>query len=295
MTLETPVKIDEPIERLPRVLGPWMATAIIVGVVIGSGIFKKPAQVAETVPETGLALFAWVLCGILTLMGALIIAEIATLYPRAGGVYVFLTEAFGRWAGFLWGWVEFWIIRSASIAALSTMLIEQLHDMVRHLHGMQPNESMFSKEMQVAMTVTLIAVIALVNALGTRLAGMLQLAITTLKVGSLAAIALAPFVVAAWWSAPIVHPETQSQIFWPSDFNLAADSSRFGAALCRNPFRLQTAGSAQAPVAEDIRSPGRNIPIAFIVGVLRGVMLLYGKRRTWRTSSSCRFETRCCI
>ena len=268
-----PVKIDEPIERLPRVLGPWTATAIIVGVVIGSGIFKKPAQVAETVPETGLALFAWVLCGILTLMGALIFAEIATLYPRAGGIYVFLTEAFGRWAGFLWGWVEFWIIRSASIAALSTMLIEQLHDVVRHLRGMQSHESMFSKEMQVAMTVTLIAVIALVNARGTRLAGILQLAITTIKVGSLAAIALAPFVVAAWRSAPIASPETQSEVVWPGSFDLATDPSRFGAALVGILFAYN-GWTGLAPVAEDIRSPSRNIPIAFIVGVLC-VMLLY--------------------
>jgi basic amino acid/polyamine antiporter, APA family len=270
---ELPSKADEPLERLPRVLGPWMATAIIVGVVIGSGIFKKPAQVAETVPETGLALFAWVLCGILTLMGALVIAEIATLYPRAGGVYVFLTEAFGRWAGFLWGWVEFWIIRSASIAALSTMLIEQLHDVCRHLRGMQLHETMFSKELQVAMTVTLIAVIALVNARGTRLAGMLQMAITTLKIGSLAAIALAPFVLAAWRSAPIVHPATQSDIVWPAAFSLAGVSSRFGAALVGILFAYN-GWTGLAPVAEDIRSPSRNIPIAFIVGVLC-VMLLY--------------------
>ena len=273
MTLETPVKIDEPIERLPRVLGPWMATAIIVGVVIGSGVFKKPAQVAETVPETGLALFAWILCGILTLMGALIIAEIATLYPRAGGIYVFLNEAFGRWAGFLWGWVEFWIVRSASIAALSTMLIGQLHDLVRHLRGLQLHESLFPQEMQVAMTVTLIIVIALVNARGTRLAGMLQLAITTIKVGSLAAIALAPFVIAAWNSAPIAHPQTQNEIVWPSEFSLFGDASRFGTALVGILFAY-SGWTGLAPVAEDIRSPGRNIPIAFIAGVLC-VMLLY--------------------
>ena len=273
MPIETPIADDQPVERLPRVLGPWMATAIIVGVVIGSGIFKKPHQVATLIPETGLALSAWVLCGILTLMGALILAEIATLYPRAGGVYVFLREAFGRWAGFLWGWVEFWIIRSASIAGLSTMMVDQLNHVVRQLRKLQPNEDPFSSDMRLAMTIAIIGVIALVNARGTRLAGMLQLAITTLKVGSLAAIALAPFVVAGVFGEPVVRPEVMNDVVWPSTFDLSSDASRFGAALV-GIFFAYNGWSGLAPVAEDIRDPGRNIPIAFIVGCV-AVMVLY--------------------
>ena len=136
MPLEMPVTDNQSVERLPRVLGPWMATAIVVGIVIGSGIFAKPKQVAQTIPETGVALAGWVLVGILTVIGALIIAEIATIYPRAGGIYVFLREAFGRWAGFLWGWVEFWIIRAASISALAAMFVDQLHDVVRQARGL---------------------------------------------------------------------------------------------------------------------------------------------------------------
>src|SRR5580658_8369498 len=116
---------------LPRVLGPWIATAIVVGTVIGSGVFKKGRNVAENVPEFGMAMAVWVLGGLLALLGAFALAEIAVLFPRAGGNYVFLREAYGRWAGFLWGWVEFWIIRSASIAALATMFTESLHDVLR--------------------------------------------------------------------------------------------------------------------------------------------------------------------
>src|SRR5215212_6270813 len=106
--------------HLVRVLGPWMATAIVVGTVIGSGVFKKGKNVAENVPEFGLAISVWVLGGVLALLGSLAIAEVAVLFPRAGGNYVFLREGYGRMAGFLWGWVDFWIIRSASIAALAT-------------------------------------------------------------------------------------------------------------------------------------------------------------------------------
>src|SRR4051812_19426166 len=116
---------------LVRVLGPWMATALVVGTVIGSGVFKKARNVAEGVPEFGLAMAVWVLVGLLALLGALAIAEVAVLFPRAGGNYVFLREAYGRMAGYLWGWVEFWIIRSASIAALATMFTESFHDILK--------------------------------------------------------------------------------------------------------------------------------------------------------------------
>src|SRR6266481_3649148 len=112
---------------LVRALGPLMGTAVVVGTVIGSGVFKKPQVVAENVPYFGLAATVWVLGGLLALLGALSLSEVSVLYPKAGGNYVFLREGYGRLFGFLWGWVEFWIIRSASIAALATICSEQLH------------------------------------------------------------------------------------------------------------------------------------------------------------------------
>src|SRR5205823_6377865 len=119
--------------KLERVLGPWMATALVIGTVIGSGVFKKPQAVATNVPEFGLGMLAWVLVGVLALFGSLSLAEVAVLFPRAGGNYVFLREAFGRGAGFLWGWVEFWIIRSGSIAALATIFTESLCELIQYL------------------------------------------------------------------------------------------------------------------------------------------------------------------
>src|SRR5262245_15818764 len=116
--------------KLVRALGPVMGTAVVVGTVIGSGVFKKPQVVAENVPFFGMAATIWVLGGVLALLGALALAEVAVLYPKAGGNYVFLREAYGRWAGFLWGWVEFWIIRAASLAALATVFSESLHNML---------------------------------------------------------------------------------------------------------------------------------------------------------------------
>src|SRR5205085_6260170 len=90
--------------QLPRVLGPWMATAVVVGCVIGSGVFKKPYAVAQQLDHFGLIVIAWILVGLLAMMGALAMAEVAVLFPRAGGTYVYLREGFGRLAGFLLGW-----------------------------------------------------------------------------------------------------------------------------------------------------------------------------------------------
>src|SRR6516164_8117326 len=120
-----------PPSGLPRALGAVMATALVVGTVIGSGVFKKPAGIADKVPYTGLVALLWVLGGLLVILGALAYAEVCVLLPRAGGNYVFLREAYGRLFGFLWGWVEFWIIRTASIAALATIFIESLNDILR--------------------------------------------------------------------------------------------------------------------------------------------------------------------
>ena len=135
--------MNPPGQQLPRVLGYVTATAIVVGTVIGSGVFKKASAVAEHVPESGLALLAWVLVGVLTLLGALTLAEVAVIVGKAGGNYAILRDAYGRWAGFLWGWVEFWIIRSGSIAALATDLHRSLHDILRQLHPRRPGHRVF--------------------------------------------------------------------------------------------------------------------------------------------------------
>src|SRR5947199_962361 len=153
---------------LIRALGPLMAVAIVVGTVIGSGVFKKPQVVAENVPYFGLAALVWVLGGTLALLGALSLAEVAILYPRAGGNYVFLREGYGRLAGFLWGWVEFWIIRSASIAALATMFTKSFYAVFCNLYGTSAGEQYLGYWPQRGVTVAVIIALALVNVRGIR-------------------------------------------------------------------------------------------------------------------------------
>src|SRR5262245_2222945 len=182
-------------DRLPRVLGPWMATAIVIGTVIGSGVFKKPYAVAKDVPDFGLAMLAWVLVGILAMLGALALAEVATLFPKAGGNYVFLREGYGRIAGFLWGWVEFWIIRTGSIAALAAVFSESVHDAIRQARDLPTGTMVYGFCEQTALTIAVIAALTLVNIRGVRWGGVLQLIVTTVKVSTLVGVILLPFVV----------------------------------------------------------------------------------------------------
>src|SRR2546426_5780892 len=106
-------------ERLPRRLGLWSAVAVVVGSTIGSGIFRTPASIAQRVDDVPLFLLSWVLGGAVTLCGALTYAELAALFPRSGGIYVFIREAFGPLPAFLFGWAELLIIRPGAYGAIS--------------------------------------------------------------------------------------------------------------------------------------------------------------------------------
>src|SRR5205823_561342 len=162
--------------KLERVLGPWMATALVVGTVIGSGVFKKPHAVAEAVPTFGWAIAAWVFLGVLVMCGGLALTEVIILYPRAGGNYVFLREGYGRLWGFLWGWIEFFVIRSASIAALAAVFTEALHDVLRHESvrsslGLATAGPVLDFWALQGVTIVTIVVLALVNVRGVRWGG----------------------------------------------------------------------------------------------------------------------------
>jgi amino acid transporter len=275
---------------LVRELGPLMAVAVTVGTVIGSGVFKKPQAVAESLPAFGQAAVVWVAGGLLALLGSLALAEVAVLFPRAGGNYVFLREGYGRLAGFLWGWVEFWIIRAASLAALATVFTESLHDILRPSSGA---EALTSWE-RVLLTVAVILALAAVNVRGVRWGGLLQLLITTVKVASLLGIVALPFVVVALGRDPGQRVPTETVGL------LAVDpTAGFPGALPAMGLHQQNMASAVpepslggwltallavlwayhgwmnvAPVAEEVRNPKRNLPLALIGGTLI-VMFLY--------------------
>src|SRR3989449_6693901 len=111
---------------LVRALGPIDATMIVMGSMIGSGIFITSAESARLSGAPGWLLLAWALAGLLTITGALCCSELATMMPRAGGVYVFFREAYGPAIGFLYGWTLFLVVQTGAIAAVAIAFAEFL-------------------------------------------------------------------------------------------------------------------------------------------------------------------------
>src|SRR5437763_1558305 len=115
-----------PTAELPRQLGLWSAIAVVIGITIGSGIFRTPASVTNRLPGP-LPLFGvWIAGGVVALCGALTLAEVAGAFPETGGIYVFIRNAWGRLPAFLFGWSELVIIRAAALGAIATTFAEYL-------------------------------------------------------------------------------------------------------------------------------------------------------------------------
>src|SRR6187431_3160915 len=100
-------------------LGLWDAVSIIIGIVIGSTIYKTPPVIFENVPSAWAGMALWLVGGVVSLIGALCYAELATTYPRSGGDYVYLTRAFGPATGFLFGWAQLAVILTGSTGAMA--------------------------------------------------------------------------------------------------------------------------------------------------------------------------------
>ena len=111
---------------LVRGLGPWGATLLTIGSVIGSGVFITSGDIARVLPHAGLLLIVWLVGGLLTLAGALTYSELGGMFPRAGGQYHFIKEAYGRFWGFLFGWAAFFVIMTGGIATLAVGFGEYL-------------------------------------------------------------------------------------------------------------------------------------------------------------------------
>ncbi|MFO0879072.1 MAG: amino acid permease [Gemmataceae bacterium] len=266
---------------LARVIGPIMGTAIVVGTIIGSGVFKKPAAIAEALPYSGIVALVWIIGGLLVLFGALAYAEVAVLFPQTGGNYVFLREAYGRLAGFLWGWVEFWIIRSASLAALASIFAESLGDIVANPAFQQavglPADVRLGYWGQRLLTVATLLGLGAVNIRGVRWGGGLQVGITAIKVGSIAGIIVLPFffLVSATPPPGGVPPSWDNLApVWPASIT-ALSLTGLGSAFLGVLWPYH-GWMNLAPVAGEVRNPQRNLPLALLLGVGIVVLLYLG-------------------
>ena len=119
-------KNADTVHTLPRVLGPWQATAIVAGTIIGSGIFLVPREMMRAAGSSNLVYLAWIAAGILSLFGAMTYAELAAMRPFAGGEYVYLRDAYGELPSFLYMWTWFSLAKPASIASSAIGLVRVL-------------------------------------------------------------------------------------------------------------------------------------------------------------------------
>jgi len=229
-------------------LGLFDSICIIVGIIIGAGIYKTTPTIASVLPNAGWLIAVWVLGGLLSLIGALCYAELATAFPHAGGDYVFLTRAYGRWMGFLFAWCELWVVRPGSIGMMAFVFATYARE-IFPLHT--PGGPQFSL---MAYAMGAIAVLTLINILGVREGKWTQNLLTVLKVLSLALIfVVGMFLVpgAAAEKAPPADPP-------PFDLRLAMILVLF----------TYGGWNEMAYVAAEVRNPTRNILRALVLGTL---------------------------
>ena len=250
------VSIEPEKPSLLRVLGLGMAIAIVVGNVIGSGIFAKPGEIAAAGRTFPLIITAWIVGGVLSFLGALCFAELGAMLPQAGGMYVYLQKAYGRCVGFLQGWSWFLFTKPASLGALSMIFVEHLEAVV----GIE-----ISTPGAIGLAVVLISGLALINVIGVLWGGWVQNITTVVKVGFVLFVATLPYLVSLLGEGGFAAELLGQSL--PVTEELSSLTGRFAIVLLAVMWAYN-GWHGVTPVAEEIRDPGRNIPRALLFGTV---------------------------
>lgn len=229
--------------RLPH------AVAMVVGTIIGASIFVQPSEITGRVPTTVGIYAVWLVCGVLTLFGALVSAELASTFPESGGVYAFLREAFGPWLGFLWAWAMFWTMHTGIIAAIATIF-------ARYAGFFRPLDDMGTKLVAMAA----ILVLSAVNYLGVRHGSLLQTAFTAGKL-----LAIGAIIALGFGFGGEAHDAAVASS--PASMPGAGGTAEFGLAVVAGLFAF--GGWHMVTYnAEETVDPRRTIPRALVLGTL---------------------------
>jgi APA family basic amino acid/polyamine antiporter len=250
-------------EGLVRALGVGSATLFVVGSVIGSGIFLTTGLMAEVLPSAGLILLAWTAGGLLALAGGLSYAELGTMFPRSGGVYVFLAHAYGPLVAFLYGWTALLVVIGGGIAAVSVGFAHYLGYFVPVLSperalvtfGIAGSSIVLSGGQLAA--VTAIVVLGAINYRGVRLGNQVNVVLTAAKIGGLAAIPV----------LALVFPRVDLDLLAGLPADVTRPVAAFGVAMIAV-FWAYEAWYFVTYAGGEIRDPGRTLPLALVSGVL---------------------------
>lgn len=256
---------------LRRDLSLWGAAAIVVGTVIGSGVFVVPKRAVIATGSPDWVTIAWIVGGLLSLAGALTYAELSAMMPEAGGEYVYLREAYGPFFAFVYGWTQFWVAKSGSIATLAAGFLIYVGNFVPVLEqtfatvplpigpGGLPLELKYGQ----LAAMGLILFLAGVNYFGVKAGGQLQVIVTIAKVGLLVGI-----VAIGLFSA-----QGSVMNFTTSITPTPGGASGFFVALVAILWAYDGWNNVSM-VSSEVKNPQRNLPLALIFGTL-GVMAIY--------------------
>jgi basic amino acid/polyamine antiporter, APA family len=249
---------------LKRDLSVWAAMAIVVGTVIGSGIFLVPKSMILDVGSVPMVFAVWIFGGVLSLFGALTYAELSTALPEAGGEYVYLSAAYGPFWGFVYGWTQMWVAKSASIATLATgfyLYLANFRPELQHVFftlpgHLGPNGGPLQIAYGQILAMVVILLLAWLNYYGVKLGGNVQVAVTVLKLALILAL-VAVGLGSLHGSAAHFHGSIAS----------AGGFTGFFAALVAALWAYDGWNNV-GMVGSEVRNPSRNLPIALIGGML---------------------------
>jgi basic amino acid/polyamine antiporter, APA family len=263
-----PTPADRWGERLIRRLGLWSAVAVLVGSTIGSGIFRTPAGVAQKIDDVPLFLLAWVVGGVVVLCGALTYSELAAAFPRSGGVYVFVREAFGKLPAFLFVWAELWVIRPGAFGAIGiTASAYTLRTLGADPAAIAASIGPIDIRAEQLLGAGYILLVGTVNFFGIHRGAVLQNVSTAFKVGALALLVVVGFALGT------------PSVGIPADGILAQR-----AAVGLSPFLLAMVAilwaydgwADLAFVGGEVRDPQKTLPRALLIGTATVVVLYLG-------------------
>jgi len=244
--------------RLPRTLGLWSSVALVVGITIGSGIFRSPAGIAQKVPHPTVMLLLWALGGAVTLCGALSLGELAAALPETGGLYAYLREGWGRLPAFLFGWSELVLIRANALGGIAVVFGEYL---LRSI-GVDPVEHWIGAR---CLSAGAIAFAAAANIRGAHIGAFIVGIATWAKFAALVVLALAAFLLGG------SHGASASNLTTGSGGPLLIGN--MGLALVSILWAYD--GWADLSFASgEVKEPQRNLPRAIILGTL-AIIVIY--------------------
>lgn len=264
-------------QELKKELSLTDATMIVIGSMIGSGIFIVSADVTRNLGSPGYLLLAWIITGIITLISALSYGELAGMMPNAGGQYVYLREAYNSLTGFLFGWTTFLVIETGTIAAVAVAFAKYTGVLLPDYIGTEHKFLLF--DTQQLLAIALILLLTFVNVQGVKNAKLVQLIFTVTKIGALLGLAVVGIIVGSdpkkgMWAINSIDFWSPVKIIWENgkimDYEYLSGIglwSAMGLALI-GPLFSSSAWNNVTYTAGEMKNPKRDIPLSLLYGTL---------------------------